>query len=72
MALDAAGKDSYLLTEGDGALLETEYGRRFYDLIQPGRDYEAFQLRGNDGMAATAIRSRIRATCWSGVPAGVE
>jgi hypothetical protein len=61
-----------LLTEGDGALRETEYGRRFYDLIQSGRDCEAFQLWGNDGMAATAVRSRIRATCWSGALAGVE
>ncbi|MFC3615362.1 DUF3604 domain-containing protein [Lutimaribacter marinistellae] len=39
-----------LLAEGDPDLLNTEYGRRFYDLIQSGDAYGAYDLWGREGM----------------------
>lgn len=40
-----------MLAEADPALLATEYGRRFYDLIQDGRGYDAYMLWNQDGLA---------------------
>lgn len=41
-----------LLAEGDPQLLSTEYGRRFYDIIQEndGYGYDAYDLWGREGM----------------------
>ncbi len=39
-----------LLAEGNAELLENEYGRRFYDLIQEGNGYAAYDLWGREGM----------------------
>ncbi|MEM9371862.1 MAG: DUF3604 domain-containing protein, partial [Pseudomonadota bacterium] len=39
-----------MLAEANRALLATDYGRRFFDLIQAGEGYEAYQLWGEDGV----------------------
>ena len=40
-----------MIAEANPDLLELEYGRRFYDLVQAGEGYEAFQLWGAEGVA---------------------
>ena len=40
-----------MIAEANPDLLATEYGKRFYDLVQAGRGYEAFQLWGLERVA---------------------
>jgi hypothetical protein len=40
-----------LLKNGDPELLATKFGRKFYDLMQSGKTYEAFMLWGMKGLA---------------------
>lgn len=56
-----------LLAEGNAALLQTEYGRRFYDLIQSGDAYGAYDLWGREGMTQftdVIDDERIQRTTW--------
>lgn len=56
-----------LLAEGNAELLENEYGRRFYDLIQEGNGYQAYDLWGRDGMTQFVDLiddPRIQQTTW--------
>lgn len=56
-----------LLAEANRDLLETEYGRRFYDLIQSGNGYDAYDLWGRDGMTKfidVINDERITRTTW--------
>ncbi|MGI9524560.1 MAG: DUF3604 domain-containing protein [Hyphomicrobiaceae bacterium] len=40
-----------MISEANRDLLSTEFGRRFYDLVQAGKGYEAFQLWGIEGLS---------------------
>ncbi len=40
-----------MIAESNPDLLATEYGRRFYDLVNAGEGYEAFRLWGTEGVA---------------------
>ena len=56
-----------LLAEANREILETEYGRRFYDLIQAGNGYDAYDLWGREGMTQfkdVIDDERIARTTW--------
>ena len=56
-----------LLAEGNAELLSNEYGRRFYDLIQEGNGYAAYDLWGREGMTQftdVIDDPRIQQTTW--------
>ncbi|MGX9352225.1 DUF3604 domain-containing protein [Shimia sp. W99] len=56
-----------LLAEGNAELLQNEYGRRFYDLIQGGDGYAAYDLWGREGMTQftdVIDDKRIQQTTW--------
>lgn len=56
-----------LLAEGNAELLANEYGRRFYDLIQEGNGYAAYDLWGREGMTQftdVIDDPRIQQTTW--------
>ena len=56
-----------MIAEGNPDLLATEYGKRFYDLVNAGEGYEAFRLWGTEGVAQNRdlINSpKIARTVW--------
>ncbi|WP_170480724.1 DUF3604 domain-containing protein [Ruegeria arenilitoris] len=56
-----------MLAEANRDLLATEYGKRFYDLVQAGEGYEAFRLWGTDGVSQNRDvidNPKINRTIW--------
>ena len=64
-----------MIAEANPDLLRTEFGKRFFDLVQAGEGYEAFQLWGEEGLSRNRdlIDSpKIMRTVWDRQIAAAE